>query len=218
MAKEYIENVIKFRNVRIRSLNVHEKRKFKKDDANEVAKYRVTILLDPSIPEHKAHIEEMTAEFKRIAVEKKIDMETMKLVFGGGDSGKVVLCGGKGDGKKDEETGEIIDGFAGMFFVTLQSADPIVVCDRNLEPLTSESGRPYAGCIANVNGKFYGWNFENSKRGVSCELRSVQFVDDGPRFGRPPRNPEGEFEKLPPKAGSKASPAKATADSDGWDA
>ncbi len=212
---KYVENVIKLRGVRIRSMNLFEKKKFDPKKEDEIAKYGITVLLDPNNPAHKASIKEITAELMRIAAEKKIDVETLKTVFNGGDSAKVILCTGKGEAKKDDD-GNIKNGFAGMYFLTARTETKPIVVDRDPGiALGPDDSKLYAGCLANVNVKLYGWNFNNAKRGISAELRSVQYYQTGDRFGRPALDPETEFEKLPPEQGT-AAPAKSASADDGW--
>lgn len=213
MAEKSAEVIIKLRNVRGAFLHVFKKRpKFDPKNVEEKEKYDATALLDPTNPEHKGYVNQIVAEMKRIATEKGMDQNLLKEVFNGADSSKLILCAGKGDTKKDKN-GDVLDGFAGMYFITARSETKPLVVDRDPKvALTEEDGKPYSGCIVNMNLRLYGWA-NKGKSGISAELRSVQFVKDGPRFGRPPVDPESEFEKLPPEQGAPSSASSG----DGWD-
>lgn len=60
-----------------------------------------------------------------------------------------------------------------------QSAPQII--DRDTSPLTEASGRPYAGCFADVSVEIYCQNAPG-KEGIRCVLRWVQFRADGAAF------------------------------------
>lgn len=81
------------------------------------------------------------------------------------------------------------DGFEGNLYVSTRTQKRPSVFDNTKDPATSEwvalkeeDGKPYAGCYVNASVAI--WAQENGfgKR-VNAELRGVQFLRDGDRFG-----------------------------------
>lgn len=88
----------------------------------------------------------------------------------------------------DGDTKPNYDGFAGNFFINATAAEnaaPTVI-DRDRSPLSKTSGRPYAGCYANVSVEFWAQDNKFGQR-INAQLRGVQFYRDGDAFsaGRP---------------------------------
>lgn len=101
------------------------------------------------------------------------------------------------EGPKTNKSGETYDGFEGMHHVNAsspQSKRPTVI-DRNKAPLTAKSGRPYAGCYANVNIDVWAQDNKWGRR-INADLRGVQFVADGDSFGGGSVADETEFDDL----------------------
>ena len=73
---------------------------------------------------------------------------------------------------------------AGMMVLSakrrLDQGAPSVI-DKDTSPLTEASGRPYAGCFADVSVEIYCQNAPG-KEGIRCALRWVQFRADGQAF------------------------------------
>lgn len=91
-----------------------------------------------------------------------------------------------------------MDGYGdGVMFVSAKSDRRPPVVDRDPSyPLTADDSRPYAGCYVNANIRLFAYDHKTGGKGVSAELRSVQFAKDGEPFGAGPVNPEEEFEKI----------------------
>lgn len=75
------------------------------------------------------------------------------------------------------------DGYEGMMVLAAHRNEdkgaPKVV-DRQKQPLTAESGKPYGGCY--VNAKVDIWIQVDGYPGIRCGLLVVQFVKDGEPF------------------------------------
>lgn len=88
----------------------------------------------------------------------------------------------------DGDTKSKYDGFPGNFFVSAaaqENAAPTVI-DRDRSPLSSRSGRPYAGCFVNASIELWAQDNSYGQR-VNAQLRGIQFYADGDSFsaGRP---------------------------------
>lgn len=75
------------------------------------------------------------------------------------------------------------DGYEGMMVLSAHRNEdkgaPKVV-DRQKQPLTADSGKPYGGCY--VNAKVDIWIQTGDYPGIRCGLLVVQFVKDGEPF------------------------------------
>lgn len=88
------------------------------------------------------------------------------------------------------------DGFAGNIAVRAKapvSKRPLVI-DRDKTPLTEADGRIYSGCYVNASIEFFG--YDNTGKGLSAQLRGVQFYKDGDSFGGGTPASADEFEEV----------------------
>lgn len=77
-------------------------------------------------------------------------------------------------------------------YVAAKSTKRVQVVDKDLTPLTEDSGRPYAGCYVNATVRFW-WQDNKWGKRVNCALRAVQFWADGDSFGEKAADVESEF-------------------------
>jgi hypothetical protein len=88
----------------------------------------------------------------------------------------------------DGDTKAQYDGLEGNFYLSAASQEsaPPTVIDRDRSPLTSKSGRPYAGCYVNASVEIWAQDNQWGQR-INCTLRGIQFFNDGESFsaGRP---------------------------------
>jgi hypothetical protein len=176
-------------------------------NGKEVApRYETVVLLDPSNAAQKAAIDAIKAEAVRVAQEK----------FGANvELKKLVLAFGNGDKKAMDDEGGVnptYEAYKGMYYINTSTSDKPLIANRRGELIDKTNAQfPYSGCYANVRVTLYPWHYtENNmtRRGVSVELRSVQFVKDGDAFGgRQAINPEEEFEALGDAPGTTSSSA-----------
>lgn len=80
-------------------------------------------------------------------------------------------------------------------YLSASSSRRPVVVDRDLEPLTAEDNRPYAGCFVKASVRLWAQDNQFGKR-VNAELLAVQFVKDGEAFGAAPVRAEDEFDAI----------------------
>lgn len=160
-------------------------------------KYSCTLIVNKDTPEHKA----LLAEVQRVATEKwgpkaKDTLVSLKA------SNKICVRDGA------EKAG--MDGFGEeVVFMGATSKSRPGVYDRDQTPLTSDDGRPYAGCYANAMVELWAQDNQFGKR-VNATLRGIQFAADGEPFGGGGRPAAAdEFPKL-----EEAEPA--TADAGNW--
>lgn len=149
-------------------------------------KYKADFILDPSKPEHKKSLIETKEENLRIR--KAFDLMDPDDC----EPQKFLLKGDKNKGKN----GEVYEGYAGMFYVSGKSIDPVRCRYRNNKTdMTKEEIKKYLYGGAIVNATF-GLYLQKNKKAVRCGLRTIQFVRDGDRFGRGAIL-DDEFEELP---------------------
>lgn len=105
----------------------------------------------------------------------------------------------KGDENLDK-SGNIRDGYAGMFYVVARNKAKPAVVDSKFQngqpvPLDASSGKPYGGCYVNAKVEFYAMDKAGQGKSVNCTLLAVQFVRDGEAFAGGPGTADG-FEDM----------------------
>jgi len=174
---------IKLGRVRLAFANLDVPEYFKKGQPqqNEKPKYRATLLLDPSNPQHKAACKQIWAEGDRIAA----------AFWTNGVPNRIDKCYGT-----NADLRKIYDGFKDMVHYKVSSADPIPVVDRRKIPVAPGKAQwPYNGCY--VNATITLWTQDSHSRvAINGNLLAVQFCEDGTAFGRQSADPDQEFEAL----------------------
>lgn len=170
-------NVIKLKRVRLSFPTLHEAQAPKNHPTAEKA-FSGTALLDPTNPLHRASIQEMSAEIKRLRAEAW------------GQGGKPhpkeekLECFGKGDLKTNDE-GEIYKGYEGMYFVSGKNKNrPLALLPgkRELNDPKVIEQTFYGGCYVDMNVNFWVQNNDFGKA-IRCGIRGVMFIEDGEAFG-----------------------------------
>lgn len=152
----------------------------------QALKYDATFLLDPSNAEHKTVIKTVEAAAMKLVKEK----------FNGVVPDDITWCFGKGD-KKATIKPDTYGAYKGMWYLTAHEQTRPGIAGRDGKAvLPGEKQFPYAGCY--VNGKVTLWLYTGpkGKPGVNANLLAVQFVKDGPAFGRAPVDVEEEFDAI----------------------
>jgi hypothetical protein len=80
---------------------------------------------------------------------------------------------------QDGDTKEY-DGYEGMMALTANTKTRPLVIDADKSILVEADGKPYAGCYVNASIEFFG--YDNTGKGISAQLRGVQFLRDGDAF------------------------------------
>ena len=97
---------------------------------------------------------------------------------------------------KDGSAKEDTDGYGpDVMFVSASSETRPGVVDKDLTPLVSADGKPYAGCYVYATIRLWAQDNKWGKR-VNATLRNVQFVKDGEPFGEKRVAPEDEFDAI----------------------
>lgn len=174
-----LSDVIKLKNVRLSFLRLDTPKAFQ---AGQDERYEATALLDPSNAEHAALITTIKATAKKAAEDK----------WGAGNVPKgLKLCYFDGSTKD-------YDGYEGMFAVATnrkkKDGPPAVVNRRGEVVSAGQPEYPFSGAYGNVSIKLFA--YDNVSKGISAELRGVQFARPGTAFGQQPVNAEEEFEAL----------------------
>lgn len=109
------------------------------------------------------------------------------------------------------------DGYGdGTSFLVASSKNRPAVVDRNPEVHIAEAdGKIYAGCRVNAVVRLYAYDHKVGGKGVSAELKCVQFVADDESLGGGRVNPEDEFENMEneepaPSRGTRSSSTRST--------
>ncbi len=95
----------------------------------------------------------------------------------------------------DGDTKADYSGFEGMMFVSARNKSRPLVIDRDKTPLTSQDGRPYAGCYVNASIELWCQDNNYGKR-INASLRGVQFLKDGEAFAGGGAASEDEFDSV----------------------
>lgn len=169
---------IKLNNVRLSFPALFTPEAFKPGDP---LKFKAVFLIPKSDPQvaavEAAAVAALNAKFpgKGAAIRRQID----------GNRNKCCI--------QDRDTSEY-DGYEDCIAVSAKSSVRPLIVDRDKSPLVEEDGRPYAGCYVNASIEFFG--YDNTGKGLSAQLRGVQFFRDGDAFasGRP-ADPD-EFDDL----------------------
>ena len=82
---------------------------------------------------------------------------------------------------KTNASGEVYDGFEGMYHVGASNTTRVAVIDRDTSPLTAQDGKPYAGCYVDASIELWAQDNSWGKR-LNAKLRWVQFRGDGDAF------------------------------------
>lgn len=140
------------------------------------------------MPKNHPDIAKVNAAIDAVAAEKW-GAKAKAIVQGLRQQDKVCLH--DGDGKPD------YDGFPGNLYV--QSASPKnsrpTVVDRDRTPLVEEDGKPFGGCFVNAIVEIWAQDNNYGKR-INAQLKGVQYVRDGDRFGGASPASADEFDEL----------------------
>jgi Protein of unknown function (DUF2815) len=180
MAKAITSEPIRLERVRLSFPNIYKPKVFQE---GQTPRFQATALLDPSDESHKAQLAKLKAEMMRIAREGGVVGADGKILP------EVKLCIGNGNTKS-------YDGYKDMVYVSMSNTVRPTVVNRAREPVgEGDAQAPYAGCYVNVTCSMWVQNNKFGKR-INANLRAIQFVEDGPAFGRAPVDADAEFEAL----------------------
>lgn len=81
---------------------------------------------------------------------------------------------------------------------------PLIGNRRGQVVLPGDPQFPYSGCYVNAKVQWFSNHYPGAKPRLILSLQSVQFIEDGPAFGRPQLDADKEFERLEddPNAGA----------------
>lgn len=82
---------------------------------------------------------------------------------------------------RDGDMKDQYDGFEGCFYIKANASTKPGTFDKDLEPVTEESGQIFAGCYVNASIDIYAQDNKWGRR-INASLRGVQFVKKGDAF------------------------------------
>ena len=166
---------------RLMFVNLKQARRIDPKNADETAKFSVTVNFDPAAQKTKA--------FKKLkaAVEKTTENKW-------GDNRPRKL---RTPFLTTDDVDPVPDGIEdGDVFIRLNSTSRPEVVDRNVEPVL-DLDKVYSGCYGIVNVQCYPWEHPTGGKGVSFGLGPVQKTRDGDPLGGVAKPAAKAFEALP---------------------
>lgn len=160
--------IVKLKSARASYAHVYKARAI---EEGKEPRYSMDVYLDPSNADHAKQILAVKQEVARVGKECFPDLDLKKL----------------------EVPFAVVDDksspFNGQFKLKMWNKTRPLVVDRNRNPTVGEDDKDhvYSGCYVNTNPTFFAWEYKNKqgvvmKRGVSANLRSVQFDADGDKL------------------------------------
>lgn len=149
-------------------------------------RYRASYIIDPNTPDGKKNIEACKAAVRAV------EMEALPSMMKNGYREPEYDINRKffrkpGEGCRNKTTGEIFDGFEGMWHVkTTGERKPRIVDLNPNRELTEADGRPYPGCYVNALVNFYVMSPSSKDKGglgLFASTSHVQFFREGEAFG-----------------------------------
>lgn len=170
---------IKLKNVRLSFPSLFVPTKFGDE---QTAKYKAVFILDKKA--NADAIAQINATFAQMVKSAKVkSLSSYKLCLR--------------DGAEKPDT----DGYGEkVMFLSASNPKAISVVDRDLTPLSQDSGKPYAGCYVNVHLRLWLQDNKWGKR-INAQLAAVQFFGDGDTFGERAVTASEVFEDLSDSAG-----------------
>lgn len=86
-------------------------------------------------------------------------------------------------------------GFQGNLYISARNKSRPTVVDRDLQPLTREDGKPYAGCYVDAVVELWAQDNQYGQR-INASLRGVQFRAHGEAFSGGGAASANDFEDL----------------------
>lgn len=143
-------------------------------------KFSANIIMDND--KHGALLDQIEKTIKRVSLDFfKKDVKLRHQCLHDGNEEQVADKDGYGDGTS--------------YIVASRKTRPSVV-DAQYNPITEADNIIYAGCYVNASVRLYAYEHPTGGKGVSADLRAIQFVKDGESFGAGPINPEEEFKQF----------------------
>ena len=150
-------------------------------DPNKEPTFQATVLLDPSDATQAKMIKAIKQSFIAICKEAFGDHKGVKRPFGLADNHP----------KKKE-----YDGYKGMFWLDMSNTTRPTLCNRTRQDLVEGDGVLYSGCYINTNPTLWTWEHETGGKGVSANLRIIQYVKKGDAFGNAAADAQEELDDV----------------------
>ena len=177
------DTIVKLVDARLSFPALFEAKRYKGDDKG-TPKFSAMFSLDPDDPKQAKCLKTLKAEIARVAKTKWPDAVPPSVLFG-----KAKCCARDGDDNDNPQ-------FHGLITVSASNTIQPAVCDRDPRiAVTAQDDIIYAGCYVNATIGLWAQDNDYGKR-INANLRGVQFVRDGERFGAAPAEAEEEFDNI----------------------
>ena len=164
---------IKLTNVRLSFAQIWKATAF---NEGQTPKFSANFLLDKNV--HKKQIDSI----------KKTIKQMQTAAFGGTTPARMEYCFNDGESKA-------YDGYDNCYYIAAGSTNRPKIIDRDRGVLVQQDDRPYSGCYVNAALSLWVQNNQWGKA-IRCELKAIQFVKDGDRFGAKPVNTDEVFDDI----------------------
>lgn len=84
---------------------------------------------------------------------------------------------------RTNQSGEVYDGYEGMYWVRASSKRRPLILNANKEPISQADGIIYSGCFVNLVIEVFGHTHKKGGNRVLAQLKGVQYNGPGDAFG-----------------------------------
>lgn len=160
--------IIPLKNVRLSFPNLFKPVAF---EVGKEPRYQAAFLLDPSDKDHAKMIKAIKVEARRLMEAKWGEVP---------EADEYRSCFGLA---KNHPKKRKYEGYEGRFYIDTSNTTAPTLLDRRKNEVVEQDGVLYAGCFVNTNISLWVYDHPKGGKGISANLRIVQFFKDGDAFG-----------------------------------
>jgi hypothetical protein len=168
-AKKVMGNVLKLPAVRLSFPDLFVPAAYQE---GQIPKYGATFLLNPKKLLHAKWIKNIANEEARMIRE----------AWGAAPKGLILEYCGSGNDRTNQQTGEIYQGYEGMWFITCKNQNQPLVIDEHQVEIASNDKRAVAGMFVNASVNLYCQENKHG-RAIRASVRGVMVLGYGEPFG-----------------------------------
>jgi hypothetical protein len=164
--------LIKLNDVQIAFPHLFEKKSWE----GKTPQYQCLFLLDKN--KHTNEINMIKEKIDYLIKENQFNKETIR------------ICLQDGDNSGREE-------YKGHYTICAKNMDKFPIVDKDGKtPILPHNDPFYGGCYTSAYITLFPYKHKTGGRGISSNLKSIQFRKDGERLGHKPQNIEGAFDPI----------------------